>query len=284
MPLAASILWQPIDAAPGQDAELPVFISQRALTAIHDHCAAGHETCFGLLTGRLVRTADTGASYLVVESTIRLPGGTGDDAKAALLEGWGLAHVVPDAAGPLARPVRQRGRREGRRGGVVPHSRRPRRTLGCVHCRRRTGGRWFAQALLGGGITRAARPRPAHARGGCGDARGATGPRRRHPGPCDRRVRPAGPAVRQPADAMSRAGARAGPRRGALDGLQRRAEDQRRGARLRRYRPGPSPLCRCRWGRAAVRALGLPPTVTRAVALLALLVMGVPRRGTTQGS
>ena len=34
----------------------------------------------------------------------------------------------------------------------------------------------------------AARPRPAHARGGCGDARGATGPRRRHAGPCDRRV------------------------------------------------------------------------------------------------
>src|SRR5437763_12572482 len=94
MPLAASILWQPIDAAPGQDAELPVFISQRALTAIHDHCAAGHETCFGLLTGRLVRTADTGASYLVVESTIRLPGGTGDDAKAALLEGWVVAQDV----------------------------------------------------------------------------------------------------------------------------------------------------------------------------------------------
>src|SRR5947208_6083666 len=83
---------------------------------------------------------------------------------------------------------------------------------------------------------------------------------------------------------MSRAGARAGRRRGALDGIQRRAEDQRRGARLRRYRPGSSTLCRCRWGRAAVRALGLPPTVTRAVALLALLVMGVPRRGATQGS
>src|SRR5436309_4133079 len=95
MPLAASILWQPIDAAPGQDAELlPVFISQRALTAIHDHFAAAHVTCFGLLTGRLVRTADTGASYVVVESTIRLPGGTGDDAKAALLEGWVVAQDV----------------------------------------------------------------------------------------------------------------------------------------------------------------------------------------------
>src|SRR5205823_8734461 len=94
MPLAASILWQPIDAAPGQDAELPVFISQRALTAIHDHCAAGHETCFGLLAGRRVRTADTGASYVVVESTIRLPGGIGDDAKAALLQGWVVAEDV----------------------------------------------------------------------------------------------------------------------------------------------------------------------------------------------
>jgi len=95
MPLAASILWQPIDAPPGEDADLlPVFISQRALTAVHDHCAAGDDTCFGLLTGRLLRTSDTGASYLVVESTIRLPGGTGDDAKAALLEGWVVAQDV----------------------------------------------------------------------------------------------------------------------------------------------------------------------------------------------
>jgi len=95
MPLAASILWKPIDAAAEQGAGLlPVFIAQRALAAVHEHCGAVRETCFGLLAGRLLRTPDTGASYVVVESTIRLPGGIGDDAKAALLQGWVVAQDV----------------------------------------------------------------------------------------------------------------------------------------------------------------------------------------------
>src|SRR2546429_8425623 len=95
MPLAASILWKPIDAAAEQGAGLlPVFIAQRALAAVHEHCGAVRETCFGLLAGRLLRTPDTGASYVVVESTIRLPGGLGDDAKAALLQGWVVAQDV----------------------------------------------------------------------------------------------------------------------------------------------------------------------------------------------
>src|SRR2546429_496588 len=95
MPLAASILWKPIDAAAEQGAGLlPVFIAQRALAAVHEHCGAVRETCFGLLAGRLLRTPDTGAWYVVVESTIRLPGGIGDDAKAALLQGWVVAEDV----------------------------------------------------------------------------------------------------------------------------------------------------------------------------------------------
>src|SRR2546426_564392 len=41
MPIAASILWKPIEGAAEQDAGLfPVFITQRALAAVHDHCAA----------------------------------------------------------------------------------------------------------------------------------------------------------------------------------------------------------------------------------------------------
>src|SRR3989454_6331269 len=83
---------------------------------------------------------------------------------------------------------------------------------------------------------------------------------------------------------MSRAGARAHPGRRALDDLQQRAEGKRRTARLRPYGPGRGALYRCRRGRATVRALGLPPTVTRAVALLALLVSGVPGPVATQGS
>src|SRR5439155_1191774 len=57
MPLAASILWKPIDAAAEQGAGLlPVFIAQRALAAVCEHCGAVRETSFGLLAGRLLRT------------------------------------------------------------------------------------------------------------------------------------------------------------------------------------------------------------------------------------
>jgi hypothetical protein len=94
MPLAASILWQPIDAAAEQGGFPPIFVTQRALAAVHDHCTTTRETCFGLLTGKLFRGRDPSASYVVVESTIRLPGGTGDDAKAALLQGWVVAQDV----------------------------------------------------------------------------------------------------------------------------------------------------------------------------------------------
>src|SRR5947209_5319122 len=100
MPIAASILWKPIDAPPEQDAGLiPVFITQRALAAVHDHCAATRETCFGLLTGNPYRAPETDAAYLVVESTIRLPGGIGDDAKAALMQGWVVAQDVVHRTG-----------------------------------------------------------------------------------------------------------------------------------------------------------------------------------------
>src|SRR6266581_2966643 len=95
MPIAASILWKPIDGPPEQDAGLiPVFITQRALAAVHDHCAATRETCFGLLAGSPYRAPETGLPYVVVESTIRLPGVIGDDAKAALMQGWVVAQVV----------------------------------------------------------------------------------------------------------------------------------------------------------------------------------------------
>ena len=100
MPIAASILWKPIDAPSELDAGLiPVFITQRALAAVHDHCAATRETCFGFLTGNVYPAADTGPSYVVVESTIRLPGVVGDDAKAALVQGWVVAEDVVHRTG-----------------------------------------------------------------------------------------------------------------------------------------------------------------------------------------
>ena len=100
MPIAASILWKPIDGAAEQDDGLPpIFITQRALAALHDHCAATPETCFGLLTGNVFRSPETDTPYVVVESTIRLPGGTGDDAKAALMQGWVVAQDVVHRTG-----------------------------------------------------------------------------------------------------------------------------------------------------------------------------------------
>ena len=59
MPIAASILWKPIEGAAGQDAGLfPVFITQRVLAAVHDHCAATPAACFGLLIGDVVRSEE----------------------------------------------------------------------------------------------------------------------------------------------------------------------------------------------------------------------------------
>ena len=102
MPIAASILWKPIEGAAEQDAGLfPVFIAQRALAAVHDHCAATPAACFGLLIGDVVDSPETGASHVVVESTIRLPGSPDDDAKTVLVQGWVVAQDVLRKSGDL---------------------------------------------------------------------------------------------------------------------------------------------------------------------------------------
>ena len=101
MPVAASILWKPIDGAAEQDAGFPVFITQRALAAVHDHCAATRAACFGLLVGDVVDSPETGAPYVVVESTIRLPGSPEDDAKTVLVQGWVVAQDVLRKSGDL---------------------------------------------------------------------------------------------------------------------------------------------------------------------------------------
>ena len=102
MPIAASILWKPIEGAAEQDAGLfPVFITQRALAAVHDHCAATTAACFGLLIGDVVDSPETGASHVVVESTIRLPASPDDDAKTVLVQGWVVTQDVLRKSGDL---------------------------------------------------------------------------------------------------------------------------------------------------------------------------------------
>ncbi|HYL20990.1 MAG TPA: hypothetical protein VEU74_04455 [Gemmatimonadales bacterium] len=99
MPVAASILWQPIHAGAASAVPSFIFITQRALAAVQDHCAAMRTTCSGLLTGQLFLSPDTGEPYVVVESTIRLPMSPGDTAKGALVQGWVVAQSVLRATG-----------------------------------------------------------------------------------------------------------------------------------------------------------------------------------------
>lgn len=91
MPVAVAILWKPVSGVGQGLPTIPIFITQRALAAVQDHCAATSGTCFGLLTGDLFRSPETGAPNVVVESTIRLPSESGDDAKSALVQGWVVA-------------------------------------------------------------------------------------------------------------------------------------------------------------------------------------------------
>jgi hypothetical protein len=90
MPIAASIFWTPVDRVGQPPPDVPIFMSQQALSALHDHSRATPAACFGLLGGALSRSPD-GAPYLVVESVIRLPAEPGQDAKAALPQGWVVA-------------------------------------------------------------------------------------------------------------------------------------------------------------------------------------------------
>ena len=99
MPVAASILWQPMHTGTASAVPSFIFIAQRALAAVQDHCAAVRAACSGLLTGQLFQSPDTGEPYVVVESTIRLPASPGDTAKGALVQGWVVAQSVLRATG-----------------------------------------------------------------------------------------------------------------------------------------------------------------------------------------
>jgi len=99
MPVAASILWHPTHAGAASAAPSFIFITQRALSAVQEHCAAMRATCSGLLTGQLFLSPDTGEPYVVVESTIRLPMSPGDTARGALVQGWVVAQSVLRATG-----------------------------------------------------------------------------------------------------------------------------------------------------------------------------------------
>jgi hypothetical protein len=120
LPVAASIHWTPAHAtaaAHADGAALPIFITQGALAAVHDHVAAGAGAAsLGLLLGSLCATPDTRRRFLLIESSIRLPWRVAGDnttpvmhdalsatqpelqAANGHLVGWYHSHLLPDAA------------------------------------------------------------------------------------------------------------------------------------------------------------------------------------------
>src|SRR5690349_20089514 len=93
VPVAASILWQPIHTGASGAASSFIYITQRALAAVEEHCAAARTAFSGLLTGELYRSPDTGEPYVVVELTIRLAKFPGDYSMTSLVLEWDVARV-----------------------------------------------------------------------------------------------------------------------------------------------------------------------------------------------
>src|SRR3989442_2263801 len=91
MPRASSIRWTPTGEAARGDPPFSIFITQRALVAVHDHLVAGPTKC-GFLTGGLLHCPETEQPYVLIDSTIWLPGlNVGHDAKRLIAQGWSLA-------------------------------------------------------------------------------------------------------------------------------------------------------------------------------------------------
>jgi len=116
MPVGAAILWSPVGLTSTTPA-YPIFITQRALDAVHVQLAGLPDgaSSLGFLVGGMYQTPETRAPYIVVESTIHLPWSiSGDHLEAALrqgrviaqeevrrsgaqLLGWYHSHVAPHA-------------------------------------------------------------------------------------------------------------------------------------------------------------------------------------------
>jgi hypothetical protein len=77
IPVGRSILWSPVTggAKRPDDIPFPIFFSQAALTAIHEHIATPHrpgQGILGFLLGDLCECPDTNVSYLVIDLALRL--------------------------------------------------------------------------------------------------------------------------------------------------------------------------------------------------------------------
>ena len=77
IPVARSILWSPAGEGPKRPGHIPfpIFLSQSAVTAIHEHLTAPlrpGQGVLGFLLGDLCECPETNLSYLVIDSAVRL--------------------------------------------------------------------------------------------------------------------------------------------------------------------------------------------------------------------
>src|ERR1043166_8029019 len=81
IPVARSILWSPAAGTEGGSAKrpgnipFPVFLSQSAITAIHENIATPTrpgQGILGFLLGDLCECPETNVSYLVIDAALRL--------------------------------------------------------------------------------------------------------------------------------------------------------------------------------------------------------------------
>jgi len=103
MPVGAAILWAPV-GLPSANPAYPIFITQRALEAVHAQLADLPEgaSSLGFLLGGMFQTPDTRTPYMVVESTIHLPWSiSGDHLEAALRQGRVIAQEEVRRSGAL---------------------------------------------------------------------------------------------------------------------------------------------------------------------------------------
>lgn len=100
-PTAAAMLWTPIGKA-APDPDYPIFITQRALEAVHAQVAAlpDGSSSLGFLVGAVCLSPETRIPYIVVESTIHIPWAiAGERLESALVQGRAIAQPEVDRTG-----------------------------------------------------------------------------------------------------------------------------------------------------------------------------------------
>src|SRR3989454_7495742 len=104
IPVARSILWSPASGEGGAkrpgNIPFPVFLSQSALTAIHEHVATPArpgQGVLGFLLGDLCECPETNVAYLLIDAALRLNQAIyGDRTRDVVTRLWdqiGRAHV-----------------------------------------------------------------------------------------------------------------------------------------------------------------------------------------------